>query len=166
MRTRHVATLLEPGTREEPVHPVLDVGELVNLGQATVLCNALSVSVSHVDAIEWELLTVRGGPWPNSNVCDGKMVTNEISGRILGEGLVHNAVETARFVDVAVQGVWIVAESGHCVCLRSVTPMPSHRPGPAMQLQYSKKRTLKVVCLALHGAEAAHLPKELVNVLG
>lgn len=134
MRIRHVTTLLEPRTRKEPVHPVLDVRELVNLGQATILCNATSASVSHIDAIEWKLLTVRGGPWPNSNIGDSKMITNEIPGRIVGKGLVHGAVETARFVDVAVQGVWIVAVSGHCVYLRSVTPFPFHRSGPAILL--------------------------------
>lgn len=134
MRIRHVATFLEPRTREESVHPVFDVREFVDLGQATILYNALSVCVSHIDATEWKLLTVRGGPWPNSNVGDGKMITDEVSGTIIGQGLIHSAVETARFVDVAVQGVRIVAESGHCVYLRSVKPVPFHRPGPAIQL--------------------------------
>lgn len=57
------------------------------------------------------------------------MITNEVSGWIVGKGLVHGAVETARFVDIAVQGIRIVAESGHCVYVRSVTPFPSIATG-------------------------------------
>lgn len=63
MRTRHVATLLEPRTREEPVHPVLDMRELVDLGQATVLCNALSVSFSRIDAIKWKPFNTHCTRW-------------------------------------------------------------------------------------------------------
>lgn len=47
--------------------------------------------------------TVRGGPWPNGNVGNGHMITYEVSGGILGECLVHRAIEAARFVDVALQ---------------------------------------------------------------
>ena len=36
MRLWHVTALLEPRTRQELVHPLLDVGELVDLTQATV----------------------------------------------------------------------------------------------------------------------------------
>jgi hypothetical protein len=84
------------------------------------------------------------------------MITYEVSGGVLGECLVHGAIEAACFVDVALQGVWIVAESGHCafqpmsVDCFSIS-IPVARVG----------HTLKVVCLALHRAEAAHLPKEL-----
>lgn len=94
------------------------------------------------------------------------MIANEVSGRIFGNSLVHSAVETARFVDVAVQSICLVANSGHFVDVRSVAPEPFHRPGPAMQLHNRKKHTLKVVCLALHRAEAAHLPEELLDVPG
>jgi hypothetical protein len=84
------------------------------------------------------------------------MITYEVSGGILGECRVHGAVETACFVDVALQGVWIVAESRHWVVqARSVTAFsPSI---PVAQIEH----TLKVVCLPLHRAETAHLPKEL-----
>lgn len=42
----------------------------------------------------------------------------------------------------------------------------SRRHWPAIQFLHIQKHTLKVVRLALHGAEAADLPKELVNVPG
>ncbi len=92
------------------------------------------------------------------------MIADEVSRGIVGKGLVHGAVETACFVDVAVQGVRVVAEGGHCVYLGLTAPLTLHRPGPAMQLYHRQEHTFKVVCLALHGAEAADLPEELVDV--
>lgn len=103
-----------------------------------------------------ERLTVRGGPWPDSNVGDGEMITYEVSGGILCKCLVHGAIEAACFVDVALQGVWIVAESGHCV----MKPWSVNAFSPSIAVAQLEP-TLKVVCLALHRAEAAHLPKEL-----
>jgi len=42
------------------------------------------------------------------------MIADEVSGWILGKCLVHGPVETTGLVDVAVQGVWLVPNSGHC----------------------------------------------------
>ena len=84
------------------------------------------------------------------------MVTYEVSGGIFGECLVHGAIETACFVDVALQGVWIVAKSGHCM----IQPRSVNAFSPSIAVAQLEP-TLEVVCLALHRAEAADLPKEL-----
>lgn len=99
--------------------------------------------------------TVSGGPWPNSNIGDGDMITYEVSGGILCECLVHGAIEAACFINIALQGVWMVADSGHFFIEHRL--VIAFAPGVA-QLEH----TLEVVCLALHWAEAAHLPMELV----
>lgn len=41
------------------------------------------------------------------------MIAYEVSRGILRECLVHSAIEAACFVDVTLQGVWMIADSGH-----------------------------------------------------
>ena len=67
------------------------------------MIRAVSIFRTDSDSIEsGRFLTVRGGPWPDSDVSNTQMITNEISGRIVCKGVIHDAVETACFVDVTV----------------------------------------------------------------
>lgn len=124
MRARHVAASLEAGTGKQPVHPLFDVGELIDLRETAVLCIATLVS-SHLslESITIKrplmkgfsvLLTVCSDPGPDCYVGNGKMIADKVAGRIRSECRVHGAVDAAGFVDVALQSVWVVTWSRDC----------------------------------------------------
>lgn len=83
-----VATLLKARALKKHVQPLLDVRELVDRGQTTVLCargkgKHMSVALIETD-IQKNALTVGANPGPDSNVSNGDAIADDVAGGALG----------------------------------------------------------------------------------